>query len=268
MARTPPPPAPRWLVERLRRLLADEQVAREDELLARGVSRSGVRCRMRSAVARAADALGYLVGATARAVDRRLETLGLAPPPLDPPPEVRDDLRAFFGHTIDPSDVMIRRGHVPAVPHRRAFALPGLIYLGADAGVVRPRGEGVGRPRATPTLVHELVHVWQGRVIGPRYVVIALVEQARQGRRAYDWRAVLDGAVQHCASHDRASHDRAPRAFPVEAHAQLVSEAYARRYGFTPATAPAGPSRELRAVEEALAGLRAGRAPTLPWRAV
>lgn len=263
MARTPPPPAPRWLVERLRRLLADEQVAREDELLARGVSRSGVRCRMRSAVARAADALGYLVGATARAVDRRLETLGLAPPPLDPPHEVRDDLRAFFGHTIDPSDVMIRRGHVPAVPHRRAFALPGLIYLGADAGVVRPRGEGVGRPRATPTLVHELVHVWQGRVIGPRYVVIALVEQARQGRRAYDWRAVLDGAV-----HDRASHDRAPRAFPVEAHAQLVSEAYARRYGFTPATAPAGPSRELRAVEEALAGLRAGRAPTLPWRAV
>ncbi|MFN7243051.1 MAG: hypothetical protein ACK4M5_07335 [Dietzia cercidiphylli] len=273
MARTPPPPAPRWLVERLRRLLADEQVAREDELLARGVSRSGVRCRMRSAVARAADALGYLVGATARAVDRRLETLGLAPPPLDPPPEVRDDLRAFFGHTIDPSDVMIRRGHVPAVPHRRAFALPGLIYLGADAGVVRPRGEGVGRPRATPTLVHELVHVWQGRVIGPRYVVIALVEQARQGRRAYDWRAVLDGAVHDRASHDRASHDRAshdraPRAFPVEAHAQLVSEAYARRYVFTPATAPAGPSRELRAVEEALAGLRAGRAPTLPWRAV
>lgn len=86
MARTPPPPAPQRLVERLRRLLADEQVAREDELLARGVSRSGVRCRMRSAVARAADALGYLVGATARAVDRRLETLGLAPPPLDPPP--------------------------------------------------------------------------------------------------------------------------------------------------------------------------------------
>ena len=116
--------------------------------------------------------------------------------------------------------------------------------------------------------MHELVHVWQGRVIGPRYVVIALVEQARQGRRAYDWRAVLDGAVHDRASHDRASHDRAPRAFPVEAHAQLVSEAYARRYGFTPATAPAGPSRELRAVEEALAGLRAGRAPTLPWRAV
>ena len=268
MARTPPPPAPRWLVERLRRLLADEQVAREDELLARGVSRSGVRCRMRSAVARAADALGYLVGATARAVDRRLDTLGLAPPPLDLSPEVRDDLRAFFGHTIDPAEVMIRRGHVPAVPHRRAFALPGLIYLGADAGIVRPRGGGVERPRATPTLVHELVHVWQGRVIGPRYVVIALVEQARQGRRAYDWRAVLDGAVHDRASHDRASYDRAPRAFPVEAHAQLVSEAYAHRYGFSPAAASARRSRQLPAVEEALAGLRAGRAPTLPWRAV
>ncbi|MBB1030456.1 hypothetical protein G6027_06070, partial [Dietzia sp. SLG310A2-38A2] len=163
---------------------------------------------MRAAVARPADALGRVIGATARAVDRLLDSVGLAPPPLDLPPEVRDDLRAFFGHTIDPASVMIRRGHVPAVPHRRAFALPGLIYLGTDAGVVRPRGGGVERPRATPTLVHELVHVWQGRVIGPRYVVIALVEQARKGHRAYDWRAVLDSAVLDRAPHDRAPHDR------------------------------------------------------------
>ncbi|MFN3339279.1 MAG: hypothetical protein ACK40Z_06225 [Dietzia sp.] len=215
-----------------------------------------------------ADMVGRLIAASARAADRRLDALGLAPPPLALPPEVRDDLRAFFGHTIDPAAVMIRRGHVPGVPHPRAFALPGLIYLGADPGVVCTTSEGVDRPRATPTLVHELVHVWQGRVIGPRYVVSALAEQARKGRRAYDWRAVLDRASLDSAPLDRPSLDRAPRPFPVEAHAQLVSEAYAHRYGFTPPTASARPSRELRDMEEALTGLRAGRAPTLWGRAV
>ena len=210
-----------------------------------------------------ADGLGRLLAACARAADRRLDALGLAPPPLDLPPPVRDDLREFFGHTIDPASVTIRRGHVPGVPHPRAFALPGLIYLGADPGVVGARAGGTERPRATPTLVHELVHIWQGRFVGPRYVVTALVEQVRYGRRAYDWRAVLDRA-----SPDRASPGRAARAFPVEAHAQLVSEAYARRYGLGPATAPARPSRDLQVMEEALAGLRAGRAPTWRGRAV
>lgn len=258
---------------------------------------------MRTIAGRAADTLGRLIAVTARALDRGLDGLGVAPPALDLPPQVRDDLRVFFGHTIDPAAVMIRRGHVPGVPHPRAFALPGLIYLGVDQGVVGTAAEGIDRPRATPTLVHELVHVWQGRVIGPRYVVVALAEQARTGRRAYDWRAVLDNAVldnavfdnavldnavldgasrdrasddrspHDRASQDRASHDRAhiertPRGFPVEAHAQLVSDAYALRFGFTPVTASATPSRELQAMEEALTGLRAGRAPTLRGRAV
>ena len=57
-------------------------------------------------------------------------------PPLDLPPGVRTDLRAFFAGTVDPTAVTIRRGHVPGIPHPRAFALPGLIYLGADPGVV------------------------------------------------------------------------------------------------------------------------------------
>ncbi|AWH95488.1 hypothetical protein [Dietzia psychralcaliphila] len=248
---------------------------------------------MRTIAGRAADTLGRLIAVTARALDRGLDGLGVVPPALDLPPDVRDDLRVFFGPTIDPAAVMIRRGHVPGVPHPRAFALPGLIYLGADPGVVGTAAEGIDRPRATSTLVHELVHVWQGRVIGPRYVVVALAEQARMGRRAYDWRAVLDNAVfdnavldnavldgaaldrssEARASQDRASHDRAhiertKRAFPVEAHAQLVSDAYALRFGFTPVTASATPSRELQAMEEALTGLRAGRAPTLRGRAV
>ncbi|PAY24849.1 hypothetical protein CEY15_01365 [Dietzia natronolimnaea] len=222
-----------------------------------------VRRMLGAAAGRATDTLGSLIGAAARAVDRRLDALGLAPPPLDLPSGVRDDLRAFFGHTIDPSEVTIRRGHVPGVPHPRAFALPGLIYLGVDAGIVRAGGGGDQQLRATPTLVHELVHVWQGRVVGPRYVVVALVEQALMGRRAYDWRAVLDRA-----SHDRAPLDRVPWMFPVEAHAQLVCDAYARRHGFTRLPVDAGHDREPRAVEEVLAGLRAGRAPTLRARAV
>ncbi|AVZ39423.1 MULTISPECIES: hypothetical protein [unclassified Dietzia] len=222
----------------------------------------------RTVAGRVADALGWLTGTAARAADRRLDSLGLAPPPLDLPPEVRGDLCAFFGHTIDPAAVMIRRGHVPGVAHPRAFALPGLIYLGVDAGVVRPRAGVDDHPRATPTLVHELVHVWQGRVIGPRYVVIALAEQALKGRRAYDWRAALDRGPHDCATRDRAGVNRAPWMFPVEAHAQLVSDAYALRHGFTPPPADAGGHREPPAVEEVLAGVRAGRAPTLRARAV
>ncbi|MCT2119483.1 hypothetical protein [Dietzia cinnamea] len=200
-----------------------------------------------------ADALGRALGAVARAADRRLDALGLAPPPLDLPPGVRTDLRAFFAGTVDPTAVTIRRGHVPGIPHPRAFALPGLIYLGADPGVVGIAGlDGTVRPRATPTLVHELVHIWQGRFLGPRYVVRALGEQIRLGRRAYDWRAVLDQRD----------------ALPVEAHAQLVSDAYAARYG--PPRQPALSVRDehLRAVEDVLTGLRAGDACTLRGRTV
>ncbi len=197
---------------------------------------------------RVPDALGRALAAVARAADRRLDALGLAPPPLDLPPGVRTDLRAFFAGTVDPTAVTIRRGHVPGIPHPRAFALPGLIYLGADPGVVGIAGlDGTVRPRATPTLVHELVHIWQGRFLGPRYVVRALGEQIRLGRRAYDWRAVLDQRA----------------ALPVEAHAQLVSDAYAARYG--PPRQPALSVRDehLRAVEDVLTGLRAGDASTL-----
>lgn len=209
-----------------------------------------------------ADGLGRSLAAVARAADRRLDTLGLAPPPLDLPPEVRDALRDVFGRTIDPTSVMIRRGHVPGVPHRRAFALPGLIYLGADPGVVGTTSvdsaaEGTDRPRATPTLVHELVHIWQGRYLGPRYVVRALGEQIRLGRRAYDWRDALAG-----------SSGRPTGALPVEAHAQLVSEAYAARYGPPPFPALSRREEHLRAVEEVLTGLHAGDASTLRGRTV
>lgn len=202
---------------------------------------------------RVPDALGRALGAVARAADRRLDALGLAPPPLDLPPGVRTDLRAFFAGTVDPTAVTIRRGHVPGIPHPRAFALPGLIYLGADPGVVGIAGlDGTVRPRATPTLVHELVHIWQGRFLGPRYVVRALGEQIRLGRRAYDWRAVLDQRA----------------ALPVEAHAQLVSDAYAARYGPPRQPALSGRDEHLRAVEEVLSGLRAGDACTLRGRTV
>ena len=202
---------------------------------------------------RVPDALGRALAAVARAADRRLDALGLAPPPLDLPPGVRTDLRAFFAGTVDPTAVTIRRGHVPGIPHPRAFALPGLIYLGADPGVVGIAGlDGTVRPRATPTLVHELVHIWQGRFLGPRYVVRALGEQIRLGRRAYDWRAVLDQRD----------------ALPVEAHAQLVSDAYAARYGPPRQPALSGRDEHLRAVEEVLSGLRAGDASTLRGRTV
>ena len=211
------------------------------------------RLRQRLAAAAIADALGRALGAFARAADRRLDALGLAPPPLDLPPGVRTDLRAFFAGTVDPTAVTIRRGHVPGIPHPRAFALPGLIYLGADPGVVGIAGlDGTVRPRATPTLVHELVHIWQGRFLGPRYVVRALGEQIRLGRRAYDWRAVLDQRA----------------ALPVEAHAQLVSDAYAARYGPPRQPALSGREEHMRAVEDVVTGLRAGDASTLRGRTV
>ncbi|WP_314033702.1 hypothetical protein [Dietzia sp. CH92] len=248
---------------------------------------------------RVLDALGRSTATLARAVDRRLDALGLAPPPLDLPPGVRDDLREVFAGTVDPARVTIRRGHVPGVPHRRAFALPGLVYLGADPGVVGVPGSrapdgsapdgsapdgsdpdgsdpAAVRPRATPTLVHELVHVWQGRFLGPRYVVRALGEQVRLGRRAYDWRAALErrdaahgsGTGHGSGTARRRGATRARTALPVEAHAQLVSEAYAARYGPTRSPALSGRDEHLRAVEEVLSGLRAGDASTLRGRTV
>lgn len=213
---------------------------------------------LRNAVA---DRVGELLAACARAADRRLDALGLAPPALDLPPQVRADLDAFFAGTIDLAAVVIRRGHVPGVPHPRAFALPGLIYLGADTGIVGVSvgtGPGAVRQRATPTLVHELVHIWQGRFLGPRYVIRALGEQIRLGRRAYDWRAILESAA----------HERARLAFPVEAHAQLVSDAYAAGHGFAPAAALSRRDRHPAAVDDVLTRLRAGDASTLRGRTV
>ncbi|MDJ0421616.1 MULTISPECIES: hypothetical protein [Dietzia] len=217
---------------------------------------------MRASAGRPGDAAGRALAAAARAADRGLDALGLAPPPLDLPSEVRADLDGFFAGTIDPTPVVIRRGHVPGVPHRRAFALPGLIYLGADPGIVVMTDPGPTRLRATPTLVHELTHIWQGRYLGPRYVVRALSEQIRLGRRAYDWRAAFA----------RGAHDapagQGPGVLPVEAHAQLVSEAYAAGHGFAPTAVLSGRDHHLRAVEHVLTGLRAGDVSTLRGRTV
>ena len=101
--------------------------------------------------------------------------------------------------------------------------------------------------RADPALVH----IWQGRFISPRYVVRALGEHVRLGARAYDWRATLD--------------PDGPRGqLPVEAHAQLVSEAYARGHGLSPDAALRRRDEETRIMDEALTGLRAGHASPRP----
>lgn len=189
-------------------------------------------------------------------------------------------------------------------PHPRAFALPGLIYLGKDPGVVhrvcdvqgrtaahdadeaaRPSDAkwpaGTARPCATPTLVHELVHIWQGRVIGPRYVLLALVEQVRLGRRAYDWRAALTAnpaliagiqtQVAGIQTPIAGTPAPGPERLGFEAHAQLVSEAYARRVdqsGPTGLRAQGSRTDQERAMDAALAGLRAGDVPPETGRSV
>ena len=243
-----------------------------------------------SSGATAADAIASTLAAGARTVDRLLDAAGLAPPPLTLPGEVLRDLRALFGDTVDPSAVVIRRGHVPGIPHPRAFALPGLIYLGRDPGIVMTAvdvpvdeaatdeaatdeaaggadaGPGADQrsPRATPTLVHELVHLWQGCVIGPRYVLLALVEQVRLGRRAYDWRTALGRVVEASGAPALAdlSSDLGPGGLGFEAHAQLVSEAYARRVGLAGTRAHRGRDEEQRVMDAALTRLRAGDGPS------
>ena len=254
--------------------------------------------------ARLADGLASVLATAARAVDRILDIAGVAPPRLHLPREVRDDLHSIFGDTVDPDAIVIRRGHVPGIPHPRAFALPGLIYLGKDPGVVRrvcdvqgrtaahdadeaarpsdaKRPAGTARPCATPTLVHELVHIWQGRVIGPRYVLLALVEQVRLGRRAYDWRAALTANPALIAGNQTqvagiqtplaGTAAPGPESLGFEAHAQLVSEAYARRVdqsGPTGLRAQGSRTDQERAMDAALAGLRAGDVPPETGRSV
>lgn len=152
----------------------------------------------------------------ATALDRLLDRAHLTPPALVLPPEVRAELEAVFGDSIRPDLVVVRAGHVPGIPHPRAFALPRLIYLGRDPGIVPVSGEP-GRFRATPTLVHEFVHVWQARHRGPRYMAESLRDQLLTGRRAYDWAWHLD----------RLGPGGRWRDLPVEAQAQFVGHAHA-----------------------------------------
>lgn len=194
--------------------------------------------------ARLADAVGNVVAAAARGVDSLCERRGVAPPRLDLPPAVADDLAEVFGTSLDPAAVVIRLGHLPGVRHSRAFALPGLVYLARDPGVVSG-----ARPCASRTLVHELVHVWQGHHVGPRYVVAALWEQVRLGRRAYDWRAVL-------ARYD--DDDVALRSLGVEAFAELVTDAAAVNGAVAARKKPGYSERERTLMAAALAELRAG----------
>ena len=140
---------------------------------------------------------------------------------------------------------------------------------GAGSGASSGAGSSGGDlcSRATPTLVHELVHLWQGRVIGPRYVVHALVEQVRWGRRAYDWRAALGLVPRAPGTPALLAFDTdrnpdltsgiSPERLGFEAHAQLVSEAYARRVGLAGTRAHGGRDEERRAMEAALTRLRA-----------
>lgn len=171
----------------------------------------------RRVVAAVQDALGHAIAVTGRTADHAFVAAGIAPRRLEVPEPVRKDIHALFAGTVDPDAVVVRTGHLPGIPHTRAFALPALIYLARSAGIVDRSGpQGQSRPRATPLLVHELVHAWQARTMGPRYVVRALYEQVRYRSRAYDWQWWLGpGGVRHFAD------------LPVEAQAQLVMHAYA-----------------------------------------
>lgn len=167
-----------------------------------------------------ANALGRTIASIGVALDTIAARCGIAPPRLELTAEIKDDIYRLFGDSVDPAAVIIRVGHVPGVRHARAFALPALIYLGAGSGLVQRAAahREAARPRLSPLLVHELVHAWQATSMGPRYIVHALWEQLRYGRRAYDWTWWLDpcgGNRHHFAE------------LPVEAQAQFLMHAYA-----------------------------------------
>lgn len=163
------------------------------------------------------DGAGQAIAATGRTADRAFALTGIAPQRLEIPEPVRQDIQVMFAGTVDPDALVVRAGHLPGIPHTRAFALPAVIYLAQSAGIRDRTGpDGQTRPRATPLLVHELVHAWQAHSMGPRYVVRALYEQLRYRSRAYDWQWWLGpGGMRHFAD------------LPVEAQAQLVMHAYA-----------------------------------------
>lgn len=72
--------------------------------------------------------------------------------------------------------------------------------------------------RPTPILVHEMVHIWQGRHHGPGYLWRSLRDQIRLGPTAYRWRGHLEAADW---PEDGWSQ------LPVEAQAQMIGDAYA-----------------------------------------
>lgn len=199
-------------------------------------------------VATAASAPVVVVG---HGADRLLTLLGLAPPRLRLPRQVLEDLRTLFGDSIPLADITIRDGHVPGLRHGRAFALPRLIYLAGGRGTTTV-GDPDDDPRvlATPLLVHELVHVWQARHRGWRYVAEALYSQLRHGRRAYDWRWWLardGGRVESWAE------------LPVEAQAQFVADAHTSGVLGAPGPSHFDDPTVRRVLSESKTALRSGR---------
>ena len=167
----------------------------------------------------AATAVSTPIAVFGHTADRLLALCGLAPRRLSLPPRVLEDLQELFGDSLPFSNITIREGTVPGIRHGRAFALPRLVYLAGGQGLAAV-GDTGDDPRvlATPLLVHELVHVWQARHRGWRYIAEALYSQLRYGRRAYDWSwwlAPHGGRLESWAD------------LPVEAQAQFVADAYA-----------------------------------------
>jgi hypothetical protein len=68
--------------------------------------------------------------------------------------------------------------------------------------------------------VHELTHVRQYEVVGARYAVEALTEQARKGRAAYDYGGIAGLVLAHRTA-------RPLRRFGREAQASIVDRCYA-----------------------------------------
>jgi len=151
-------------------------------------------------------------------------------------PTERSEAAIVFGETIDYGRVQVTEaaGWTNALPRLRARlagrsapTFDNAITLGHRIFFPRrldttPWELSEGRLRDFGWLMHELMHVWQGERIGPRYLWRALRSQITEGEAVYDYGGE-DGLREAMLSGSGLG------GFTVEQQAEIVRDGYLRR---------------------------------------
>lgn len=160
---------------------------------------------------------------------------------FDEPSQALDDslrpyLRRIFGKSLDFDEAEINPGRPGPGTGTDATTFPKVIYLGgrsqflldatgAPTTIALPSGDSVNLP--DDVLVHELVHFWQNKHGGSRYLMEAVGGYVAHGQDdSYRWWNFTDANRSSRIDNFTANHGAEWRDMPVEAQAEFIQNAY------------------------------------------